>query len=95
MAPQAKPGSQVAPEISPSCQLASRKGGTWVKTTTCSLWRAAGAVAADELNGRAANAVMAFINLVERMAHRDEPKSAFHRGDVVHPGEIGVGVVPG
>jgi DNA helicase-2/ATP-dependent DNA helicase PcrA len=32
------------------------------------MWRAAGAVASDELAGRSANAVRAFINLIERMA---------------------------
>jgi DNA helicase-2/ATP-dependent DNA helicase PcrA len=32
------------------------------------MWRAAGAVASDELAGRAANAVLAFMNLIERLA---------------------------
>ena len=32
------------------------------------MWRAAGAVASDELNGRASNAVLAFMNQIERMA---------------------------
>jgi DNA helicase-2/ATP-dependent DNA helicase PcrA len=32
------------------------------------MWRAAGAIASDELNGRAANAVNAFMSLIERMA---------------------------
>jgi len=40
----------------------------YARANSCSLWRAAGAIAADELNGRAANAVLAFINLIERMA---------------------------
>jgi DNA helicase-2/ATP-dependent DNA helicase PcrA len=40
----------------------------YARANSCSLWRAAGAIAADELNGRAANAVLAFVNLVERMA---------------------------
>ena len=40
----------------------------YARANSCSLWRAAGAVASDELNGRATNAVRAFINLVEAMA---------------------------
>jgi len=38
------------------------------RANSCSMWRAAGAVASDELNGRAANAVLAFMNLIEKMA---------------------------
>jgi DNA helicase-2/ATP-dependent DNA helicase PcrA len=38
------------------------------RANSCSMWRAAGAVASDELAGRAANAVLAFINLIERAA---------------------------
>jgi DNA helicase-2/ATP-dependent DNA helicase PcrA len=38
------------------------------KANSCSMWRAAGAVASDELNGRAANAVLAFMRLIERAA---------------------------
>ena len=40
----------------------------YARANSCSLWRAAGAVASDELNGRAANAVLAFMNLIEKMA---------------------------
>jgi DNA helicase II / ATP-dependent DNA helicase PcrA len=40
----------------------------YARANACSLWRAAGAVASDELAGRSASAVMAFLNLVERMA---------------------------
>ena len=40
----------------------------YARANSCSLWRAAGAVASDELAGRAAAAVLAFMNLVERMA---------------------------
>ena len=40
----------------------------YARANACSMWRAAGAVASDELAGRAANAVLAFMNLVERMA---------------------------
>ena len=41
---------------------------SYARANSCSLWRAAGAVASDELAGRAANAVRAFINLIETMA---------------------------
>ena len=40
----------------------------YARANSCSLWRAAGAIASDDLNGRAANAVLAFLNLVERLA---------------------------
>ncbi len=41
---------------------------SYAKANACSMWRAAGAVASDELSGRAANAVGAFMGLIERMA---------------------------
>jgi DNA helicase-2/ATP-dependent DNA helicase PcrA len=41
---------------------------SYARANSCSMWRAAGAVASDELSGRAANAVLAFINLIEHMA---------------------------
>jgi DNA helicase-2/ATP-dependent DNA helicase PcrA len=41
---------------------------TYARANSCTMWRAAGAVASDELAGRAANAVLAFMNLIERMA---------------------------
>ena len=40
----------------------------YARANACSLWRAAGAVASDELNGRASNAVLAFMNLIEKLA---------------------------
>jgi DNA helicase-2/ATP-dependent DNA helicase PcrA len=40
----------------------------YARANSCSMWRAAGAVASDELNGRAANAVLTFLNLVETLA---------------------------
>ena len=40
----------------------------YARANACSLWRAAGALASDQLAGRAANAVLAFMRLVERMA---------------------------
>jgi DNA helicase-2/ATP-dependent DNA helicase PcrA len=41
---------------------------SYARANSCSMWRAAGAVASDELAGRAANAVLAFMNLIEQMA---------------------------
>jgi len=41
---------------------------SYARANACPLWRAAGAIASDELNGRAANAVNAFMSLIERMA---------------------------
>ena len=38
------------------------------RANSCSMWRAAAAVASDELNARAANAVLAFMHLIEKMA---------------------------
>ena len=40
----------------------------YARANACSLWRAAGAIASDDLNGRAANAVSAFMSLIERLA---------------------------
>ncbi len=41
---------------------------SYARANACSLWRAAGAVAADQMAARAANAIMAFLNLIEQMA---------------------------
>jgi len=41
---------------------------SYARANSCSMWRAAGAVASDDLNGRAANAVHAFLNLIETLA---------------------------
>jgi DNA helicase-2/ATP-dependent DNA helicase PcrA len=40
----------------------------YARANSCTMWRAAGAVASDELAGRAANAVNTFLTLIERMA---------------------------
>ncbi|NNC58351.1 MAG: ATP-binding domain-containing protein, partial [Woeseiaceae bacterium] len=40
----------------------------YARANACSLWRAAGAIASDEVGGRGANAVKAFIALIERLA---------------------------
>jgi DNA helicase-2/ATP-dependent DNA helicase PcrA len=41
---------------------------SYARANSCSLWRAAGAIASDELNGRASNTVLAFLNLIETLA---------------------------
>jgi len=40
---------------------------SYAKANSCSMWRAAGAVASGELSGRASSAVVVFLNLIERM----------------------------
>lgn len=45
---------------------------SYARANACSMWRAAGAVASDELSGRAANSVLAFMQLIERMSHETE-----------------------
>ena len=41
---------------------------SYARANSCSMWRAAGTLANDELASRATNAIMAFVNLVEHMA---------------------------
>jgi len=41
---------------------------SYARANSCSMWRAAGAIASDELNGRASNAVHAFLNLTAALA---------------------------
>ncbi len=41
---------------------------SYARANACSMWRAAGAIASDDLHGRAANAVAAFMSLIERLA---------------------------
>ena len=45
---------------------------SYARANACSLWRAAGAVASDELAGRAASSVIAFMQLIERMARQTD-----------------------
>jgi DNA helicase-2/ATP-dependent DNA helicase PcrA len=40
---------------------------SYSRANACPMWRAAGAIASDDLNGRAANAVAAFMSLIERL----------------------------
>jgi DNA helicase-2/ATP-dependent DNA helicase PcrA len=44
----------------------------YARANACSMWRAAGALASDELSGRAGNSVKAFIHLIEKLAHETE-----------------------
>jgi len=41
---------------------------SYARANTCSMWRAAGAVASDSIHGRMASSVLAFIDLIEKMA---------------------------
>jgi DNA helicase-2/ATP-dependent DNA helicase PcrA len=45
---------------------------SYARANSCSLWRAAGAVASDELGGRASVAVVTFLNIIERMARETD-----------------------
>jgi DNA helicase-2/ATP-dependent DNA helicase PcrA len=45
----------------------------YARANSCSMWRAAGALAGDNLNARAANAVRSFLHLIEQLA-RDTAK---------------------
>ena len=55
----------------------------YARANSCSMWRAAGAIASDELNGRAANAVGAFLNLVESLARDVEGRDLQEQVDHV------------
>lgn len=41
---------------------------SYARANSCSMWRAAGAVASDGMSGRAATAIKVFLNLIERLA---------------------------
>ncbi len=57
----------------------------YARSNACSMWRAAGAIASDDLNGRAANAVNAFMSLVERMARETAGLDLHNKVDhVIH-----------
>lgn len=40
----------------------------YARASSCSMWRAAGAVASDSLRGRTASSITAFLNLIDKMA---------------------------
>jgi DNA helicase-2/ATP-dependent DNA helicase PcrA len=41
---------------------------SYARANSCSMWRAAGAIASDQLSGRASNALVSFLNLIEQAA---------------------------
>jgi len=58
---------------------------SYARANSCALWRAAGAIASDELSSRAANAVLGFLSLIERMARDTAERSLEDRVDhVIH-----------
>jgi len=58
---------------------------SYARANACSMWRAAGAMASGDLNGRAANAVNAFMSLIERMARETKGLSLHDQVDhVIH-----------
>jgi DNA helicase-2/ATP-dependent DNA helicase PcrA len=57
----------------------------YARANACSMWRAAGAIASDDLNGRAANAVNTFMSLIERMARETDGLDLHNKVDhVIH-----------
>ncbi len=58
---------------------------SYTRANSCSLWRAAGALASGELGGRASTAVVAFLNLIERLAKDTADLSLQEQADhVIH-----------
>ena len=55
----------------------------YARANSCSMWRAAGAVASDELGGRAASSVLAFLNLIERLARETKGLDLQYQADHV------------
>jgi DNA helicase-2/ATP-dependent DNA helicase PcrA len=45
---------------------------TYARANSCSMWRAAGAIASDELGGRASSSVLAFMTLIGRTARETQ-----------------------
>lgn len=57
----------------------------YAKANACPLWRAAGAIAADQLTARSRNAIMQFLNLIEGMAADCESLELYETVDhVIH-----------
>jgi len=57
----------------------------YARANACSMWCAARAIARDDLNGRAANAVNAFMSLIERMARETNSLELHDKVDhVIH-----------
>ena len=58
---------------------------SYARANACSLWRAAAAVASDELAGRAASSVIAFMQMMERLEYETEALSLADTVDhVIH-----------
>ncbi len=55
----------------------------YARANACPMWRAAGAIASDELSGRASSAVVAFMSLIERMARETDGMELHDRVDHV------------
>ena len=56
---------------------------SYARANACPLWRAAEAIVNDDLSGRAASAVVAFMSLIERMARETEGMALQDRVDHV------------
>jgi len=57
----------------------------YARANACSMWRAAGALASEQLGGRAATSVNAFMTLIERMARETDGMSLPDRVDhIIH-----------
>jgi len=58
---------------------------SYARANGCSMWRAAGAVASDELSGRASTAIVVFLNLIEHMT-KDTDRLDLHEqvDQVIH-----------
>jgi DNA helicase-2/ATP-dependent DNA helicase PcrA len=55
----------------------------YARANSCTMWRAAAAIASDELGGRAASSVLAFLHLVERMARETRGLELQYQADHV------------
>ena len=55
----------------------------YARANACPMWRAAGAIASDDLHGRAANAVAAFMSLIERLDRETKGLALHDRVDHV------------
>ncbi len=58
---------------------------SYARANSCSMWRAAGRVASDSLRGRMASSVLAFLNLIEKMARETSGIDLAEQADhVIH-----------
>ncbi len=54
---------------------------SYARANSCSMWRAAGAIASDEFGGRAASSVLGFLTLIERVARKTQGLELHHQVD--------------